>query len=128
MNGAFSSLLNYYHETGSHYEVVRLFSEVVNDPSKNWRLKEDHIQFWNILDSIDKSKKRKDHEGVLRALFDKSFSFQYFGLCANIGLKLGDKELLRKLLDKESGYYFNVDEKIKVLEYLKEDYGEEVLR
>ncbi len=127
-NGAFSSLLNYYHETGAHDEVVRLFSEVVTDASKNWRLKEDHIQYWNILASIDKSEKRRDHEEVLRALFEKCISIQYFGLCANIGLRLGDKELLRKLIDKESGYYFNVDEKIKVLEYLKEDYEEEVLR
>jgi hypothetical protein len=118
-NGAFSSLLNYYHETGAHDEVVRLFSEVVTDASKNWRLKEDHIQYWNILASIDKSEKRRDHEEVLRALFEKCISIQYFGLCANIGLRLGDKE---------SGYYFNVDEKIKVLEYLKEDYEEEVLR
>lgn len=37
-------------------------------------------------------------------------------------------KLLRKLLDKESGYYFNVGEKIKVLEHLKDDYGEEVIR
>ncbi len=127
-NGAFSSLLNYYHETGAHDEVVRLFSEVMNDASKNWRLKEDHIQYWNILSSIDKSEKRSDHEEVLRALFEKCFSFQYYELCANIGLRLDDKELLQKLLDKESGYYFNVGEKIKVLEHLKEDYGEEVLR
>ena len=112
-NGAFSSLLKYYHETGAHDEVVRLFSEVVNDASKNCRLKEDPIQYWNILASIDKSEKWKDHEEVLRALFEKCISIQYFGLCANIGLRLGDKELLRKLMDKESGYYFNVDEKIK---------------
>jgi hypothetical protein len=127
-NGAFSSLLNYYHETGAHDEVVRLFSEVVTDASKNWRLKDDPIQYWNILASIDKSEKRKDHDEVSRALFEKCISIQYFGLCANIGLRLGDKELLRKLIDKESGYYFNTDEKIKVLEHLKEDYGEEVLR
>ncbi|MBU3968076.1 MAG: SWIM zinc finger family protein [Euryarchaeota archaeon] len=127
-NGAFSSLLKYYHETGAHDEVVRLLSEVVKDASKNFRLKEDPIQYWNILSSIDKSEKRTYHEEVLRALFEKCKSFQYFGLCANIGLRLDDKELLRKLLDKESSYYFNVDEKIKVLEYLKEDYGEEVLR
>ena len=126
--GAFSSLLKYYHETGAHDEVVRLLSEVVNDASKNLKLKEDPIQYWNILASIDKSEKRRDHEEVLRALFEKCFSFKYFGLCANIGLRLGDKELLRKLLDKESGYYFNVGEKIKVLEYLKDDYREEVLK
>ena len=126
--GAFSSLLRHYHEKGAHDEVVRLFSEVVNDASKNLKLKNDHILYWDILASIDKSEKRKDHEDVLRALFEKCISIQYFGLCANIGLRLNDKELLRKLLDKESGYNFNVDEKIKVLEHLKEDYGEEVLR
>jgi hypothetical protein len=80
-----------------------LFSEVANDSSKNWRLKE-------------------DHEKVLRAIFEKGFSFQYYELCANIDLRLDDKVLLRKLLDKESGYYFNVGEKIKVLEHLKDDY------
>jgi hypothetical protein len=126
--GAFSSLLKYYHETGAHDEVVRLLSEVVTDASKNLKLKKDPILYFNILASIDKSEKRKDHEDVLRALFEKCFSFQYFGLCTNIGLKLNDNELLRKLLDKESDYFFNVDEKIKVLEHLKKDYGEEVLR
>jgi hypothetical protein len=125
-NGAFSSLLMHYHEKGAHDEVVRLFSEVVTDPSKNLKLKTDPILYWNILASMDKSEKKKDLEEVLRALFEKCYSFHYFGLCANIGLRLDDKELMRKLIDKESGYNFNVDEKIKVLEHLKEDYGEEV--
>src|SRR3990170_4985115 len=100
----------FHNETGAHDEVVRLFSEVVTDASKNWRLKEDNLQYWNILASIDKSEKRRDHEEVLRALFEKCISIQYFGLCANIGLRLGDKELLRKLMYKEPGYYFNSDE------------------
>jgi len=68
-NGAFSSLLKHYHETGAHDEVVRLFSEVMNDASKNWRLKEDPILYWDILASIDKRENRKYPEEVLSALF-----------------------------------------------------------
>ena len=126
--GAFSSLINYYHETGAHDEVVRLFAEATDDASKNWKLKENPFLYLNILDSINKSEKKKKPEKLLRALFEKCFSLNYFGLCVNTGLMLGDKELLYKLIDKESGYYFNVDEKIKVLEFLQEDYGDEVLR
>jgi hypothetical protein len=126
--GAFSSLLKYYHERGAHDEVVRLLREVLTDASKNSRLKGDHILYWSIFISIDKIGKLKDHEDVLRVLFDKCYSFQYYEICANIGLRLDDKELLRKLIDKKHRYDFNVGEKIKVLEYLKDDYGEEVLK
>jgi len=127
-NGAYSSLMKYYHEIGAHDEVVRLFVEVANDGTKNWRLKEEPILYWNILASIDKSEKKEELEEVLRALFEKCFSFQYFGLCANIGFRLDDKELLRKLMDKESGYYFNVEEKIKVLEHLMGEFREDVIK
>jgi uncharacterized Zn finger protein len=126
--GAFLSLLKYYHEKGAHDDVLRLLREVLTDASKNFKLKGDHILYWNIFLSIDKIGNWKDNEGVLGALFEKCYSFQYYEICANIGLKLDDKELLRKLIDKKSGYNFNVDEKIKVLEHLKKDYGEEVLR
>ncbi len=81
-----------------------------------------YIEFLNNCGLTEKAGK------LLRALFEKCFSFNYIGLCVNTGLMLGDKELLHKLIDKESGYYFNVDEKTKVLEFLQEDYGEEVLR
>lgn len=127
-NGAFSSLIKYYHEKGAHDEAVRLFAEVANDESNKWRLKEDPILYRNIFDSIKKREKKKDEEKVLHAFFEKCFSFQYFGLCADAGLMLGDKRLLRELINEKSGYDFDVEKKIGVLEYLKDDYHEDVIR
>jgi len=66
-----------------------------------------------------------------RSLIESSENLQEeskFSLCMNTGLMLGDKELLHRLIDKESGYYFNVDEKIKVLEFLQEDIFEDEKR
>jgi uncharacterized Zn finger protein len=42
------------------------------------------------------------------------------------GMKLGDKALMLKLLDQKRGYDFDVETKIKLLDYLKEDYKQEV--
>lgn len=127
-NGAFSSLIKYYHEKGAYDEAVRLFVEVTNDRSNVWKLKNDPILYRNIFDSIKKREKKKDEEKVLRAFFEKCFSFQYFGLCADAGLMLGDKRLLRELINEKSGYDFDVEKKVRVLEYLKEDYQEDVIR
>lgn len=124
--GAFSSLIKYYHGLGSHSEVVRLFAEVEKDDSRKWMLKKDLYLYNNIFESINKSEQNEALDEVLRLLFEKCFSFQYYGLCAEIGLKLGDKNLMHDLLDKESGYQFDIDEKIKVFNYLKEDYKDEV--
>lgn len=125
--GAFSSLIKYYHEIGAHSEAVRLFAEVEKDDSRKWRLKEDLYLYNNIFESINKSEKKDVQEEVLRLLFKKCFSFQYYGLCAEIGLKLGDKKLLHDLIDKESGYQFDIDKKIKVFDHLKMDHKDEVV-
>jgi len=125
---AFSSLINYYHEIEAYDRAVRLFADVSRDESKNWKLRQDPILYRNVLDSIDKSEKNKEPGDVLSNLFDMCFSFQYFGLCADIGLKLNNKKLLRELIDKKTSYYFDVEEKVRVLEHLKDDYRSEVIK
>jgi len=75
---SFSSLINYYHETGAHDEVVKLFAEVPDDASKNWKLKENPFLYFNILDSINKSEKKKKPEKLLCALFEKLLFIQLF--------------------------------------------------
>lgn len=126
--GAISSLINYYYEKGAHDEVVRLFMESVKDETRKWSLNESEYIYNEIFDSINKSEENNDPDEVLRALFEKCFSAQYYGLCADVGFKLDDEKLLRDLIDKRSGYKFDLDKKLKVLEYLKDDYGEEVVR
>lgn len=127
-NDDFSSLIKYYHDKGAHDEAVRLFAEVAKDGSKVWRLKKDPILYWNIFDSIKKREKKKDEENVLYAFFEMCFSYQYYGLCADAGLMLDDKKLLYRLIDEKSSYDFDVEKKIKVLEYLQDDYQEDVIR
>jgi len=127
-NDGFSSLIKYYHDKGAHDEAVRLFAEVANDGSKVWKLKKDPILYWNIFDSVKKRDKKKDEENVLHAFFEMCFSFQYYGLCADAGLMLDDKKLLYRLIDEKSSYDFDVEKKIKVLEYLQDDYQEDVIR
>ena len=127
-NDDFSSLIKYYHEKGVHDEAARLFAEVIKDDSKEWRLKKDPVLYWNIFDSIKKREKKKDEENVLRAFFEKCFSFQYFGLCADAGLMLGDEKLLHRLIDEKSSNDFDVEKKFRILEYLQDDYKGDVIR
>ena len=125
-NGFYSSLIRYYHETGAHDEAVGLFREVVNDETKRGRLKHDLYLFRDIFDSINRSEKKDELGEVLRSLFEICYSLRYYGLCVDAGIKLGDKELMRKLIGKKRGYDFEADAKIRVLDYLKEDYKEDV--
>jgi len=100
-NGFYPSLMRYYHEIGAHDETVSLFREVVSDRAKKEQLKADIYLFRDIYDSINKSKKKERLEDVLHSLFEICYSHKYYGLCVDAGIKLGDKELLRKLIDKK---------------------------
>lgn len=123
---AYSSLIRYYHEIGAHDEAVGLFKEVVSDEAKIEQLKHDLYLYRDIFDSINKSEKKERLEEVLRSLFEVCYSLKYYGLCLDAGIKLGDKELMRKLIGQKRGYNFDVEAKIKLLDYLKGDYKEEV--
>jgi hypothetical protein len=127
-NGFYPSLMRYYHEIGAHDETVSLFREVVSDRAKKEKLKADMYLFRDIYDSINKSKKKERLEDVLRSLFEICYSFKYYELCVDAGIKLADKEVLHKLIDKKRGYGFDVESKMKLLEYLKEEYKEEVAK
>lgn len=127
-NGFYSNLMQYYHEIGAHDEAIGLFKEVVSDPRKRKYLEADPYLYRDIFDSINKSEKKEGLKDVLRILFDICYSFEFYGLCADVGIKLNDKGLLRKLIDKKSGYYFDSKSKIRLLKYLKEDYMEEVVK
>jgi uncharacterized Zn finger protein len=125
-NGFYSSLIRYYHEIGAHDNAVGMFKEVVRDEAKRERLKHDLYLYRDIFDSINKSDKREGLEEVLRSLFEICYSSKYYGLCVDAGIKLGDKELMLKLIGKKRSYDFNVEARIKLLDYLKEDYKVEV--
>jgi len=122
----YSSLIRYYHEIGMHDEAVGLFKEVVCDEEKRAQLKHDLYLCRNIFESINKSLNKEGLEEVLRSFFETCYSFKYYGLCVDAGMKLGDKALMLKLLDQKRGYDFDVETKIKLLDYLKEDYKQEV--
>lgn len=126
--GFYSSLIRYYHEIGAHDEAVRLFREVVNDEEKRKQLKDDLHLYRDIFDSITKSEKKEGLEEVLRSLFERCYSLNYYGLCVDAGMKLDDKRLLRELMDKKTDYYFDVEDKIRLLEYLKDEYREDAVR
>lgn len=122
----YSSLIQYYHEIGAHDDAVGLFKEVVSDETKRGQLKDNLYLYRDIFDSINKSEKKEGQEEVLRSLFESCYSLKYYGLCVDAGIKLGDKELMRKLISQKRGYDFDVEAKIKLLDYLKGDYKEEV--
>ncbi|SNQ59398.1 conserved hypothetical protein [Candidatus Methanoperedens nitroreducens] len=125
-NEFYSSLMQYYHEIGSHDEAVGLFKEVVGDGGRKKQLEADPYLYRDIFDSVNKSKRREGLEEVLRTLFDICYSFKFYELCVDVGIKLGDRRLLSKLIDKKSSHNFDANSKIKLLNYLKEDYREEV--
>lgn len=122
----YPGLIQYYHEIGAHDEAIGLFKEVVSDEAKRGQLKHDLYLYRDVFDSINKSEKKEGLGEVLRSLFEICYSLRYYGLCADVGMKLGDKELLQKLICQKRGYDFDVEAKIKLLDYLKEDYEEEV--
>jgi hypothetical protein len=125
-NEFYSSLIQYYHEIGAHDEAVGLFKEVAGDAGKRKYLEADPYLYRDIFDSVNKSKKREGLDDVLRTLFDICYSFKFYGLCVDVGIKLGDRRLPSKLIDKKSDHNFDANSKIKLLKYLKEDYREEV--
>ena len=125
-NEFYSSLTQYYHEIGAHDEAVELFREVADDAGRRKYLEADPYLYRDIFDSVNKSERREGLEEVLRTLFDICYSFKFYELCVDVGIKLGDKRLLRKLIDKKSDYNFDAKSKIKLLNYLKEDYRDEV--
>jgi hypothetical protein len=125
-NELYSSLIQYYHEIGAHDEAVGLFKEVAGDTGERKYLEADPYLYRDIFDSVNKSKKREGLEEVLRTLFGICYSFKFYGLCADVGIKLGDRGLLSKLIDKKSNHKFDANSKIKLLKYLKEDYRDEV--
>ncbi len=125
-NELYSSLIQYYHEIGVHDEAVGLFKEVAGDVGKRKYLEADPYLYRDIFDSINRSERREGLEEVLRTLFEICYSFKFYRLCVDVGIKLGDKRLLRKLMDKKSDSNFDAKSKIKLLNNLKEDYREEV--
>ncbi len=125
-NGFYPSLMRYYHEIGAHDDTVDLFRDAVSDRVKKEKLKADIYLFRDIYDSINKSKKKERLDDVLRSLFEICYSFKYYGLCVDAGINLGDKELLHKLIDKKRSYGFDMESKMKLLQYLKGEYREEV--
>ena len=126
--GFYSSLIQYYHETGAHDEAVNLFLEVVRDCSLKDQLDRSSYFYRDVLDSIKKSVSldKSKTESALRDLFEICYSTECYDVCVDSGMELGDKELLRRLIGKERTYSFGVGSKMELLSYLLDEYPEEV--
>lgn len=125
-NGFYSSLFRYYHETGAHDKIVELFKEVVADKGKMSQLADTYYLYRDILDSICKSDMTDGLDEVLRSLYNLCYVLKYYGHCVDAGIEIGDKELMHDLIDKRIQPYFNVESKMKLLEYLIDEYKDEV--
>jgi len=44
----------------------------------------------------------------------------------DVGMKLGDKEIMRRLIGKKKDYYFDAESKLKLLSHLRDEYRVEV--
>ncbi|MEA3283128.1 MAG: SWIM zinc finger family protein [Euryarchaeota archaeon] len=126
--GFYSSLIQYYHETGEHDETVDLFLEVIRDHSLKDRLDRSSYFYRNVLDSIKKSGSldKSGTEDALRDLFEICYSTECYDVCVDSGIELGDKELLRRLIGKEITHNFGVRSKMELLSYLLDEYPDEV--
>ena len=98
--GFYSSLIQYYHETGAHDETVGLFLEVVRDYSLKDRLDRSSYFYSDVFDSIKTSGSldKSGTEDALRDLFEICYSTECYDVCVDSGMELGDKELLRRLI------------------------------
>ena len=98
--GFYSSLIQYYHETGAHDETVGLFLEVVRDYSLKDRLDRSSYFYSDVFDSIKTSGSldKSGTEDALRDLFEICYSTECCDVCVDSGMELGDKELLRRLI------------------------------
>ena len=126
--GFYSSLIQYYHKNGVHDKVVKIFEEYTGNKAGNEPFVCDPSTCEHILDSLTKYERKDGPEKLLRSLFDICYSFTYFGLCVDVGIELGDKDLLHNnLLDKKANYFFGTSKRIKLLDYLKDDFKEDVV-
>ncbi|MFP3947036.1 MAG: SWIM zinc finger domain-containing protein [Archaeoglobaceae archaeon] len=117
--GFYSSLISYYYKRGEKSKVEELFTKVMEN-GEDWKLDDDPFIYQEVLNSLTDKK-------VLRLLFDKCYSLGYYGICVDTGMKLEDKEIMRKLLKKNTDHFqFPVTSKIRLMDYLKEDYPHEV--
>jgi hypothetical protein len=121
------SLIEHYHKIGEHEEAVDIFEEAVSEKSKQKKIS--GVVYFSsfyagIFDSIRKYKGLEEsrRKRLLRELFVICYSAKNYEISVDAGIELGDKELLSKLITKD----FGAESKIKLLDYLKEDYRGEV--
>lgn len=121
------SLIEYYHKNEAYNKVIKIFEEHTGNKAGNEPFVCDPSTCKYILDSLIRCERKDGVEKLLRSLFDICYSFTYFGLCVDVGIELGDKDLLHNnLIDKRAGYFFSTSERIKLLDYLKDDFKEDV--
>jgi hypothetical protein len=126
--GFYSSLIQYYNETGAHDEAVGLFSKVAGEGAMGARLEPSSYFYRIVLDSITKggALDKSGTEDALRDLFEICHSTQCYDVCVDSGMELGDKGLLRRLIGKERTRNFGVGSKMELLSYLLDEYPDEV--
>ena len=125
--GFYLSLIRYYHKNGVPNKVVKIFEEHIGNKAGNEPFVCDPLTCEYILDSLKKCGGEDGTKKLLRSLFDICYSFTYFGLCVEVGIELDDKDLLyNNLMDKKAGYFFGTSKRIRLLDYLKDDFMEDV--
>lgn len=121
------SLIKYYYKDGAYDKVVKIFEEHTINKTGNEPFICDVPTCKYILDSLTKCDRVDGMENLLRSLFDICYLFDYIGVCVDVGMELGDKNLLHNnLIDKRTGYFFSTSERIKLLDYLNDDFKEDV--
>jgi len=102
--------------------------EVAQDHSLKDQLDRSSYFYRDVLDSIKKSGSldKSGTEDALRDLFEICYSTEYYDVCVDSGMELGDKELLRRLIGKERTRNFGVELKMELLSYLLDEYPDRV--
>lgn len=125
----YSSLIQHYHYSGAHDKAVDLFNEVIRDSDKKRLLSCDLYLFTDIFDSIGKGKIKDQADETLYPLFELCNSCGFYGLCVDIGIEIDDMEIMRKMIALEADHFnYTIESKMKLLEYLEDEFEEEVER
>ena len=125
----YSSLIWHYHYSGAHDKAVDLFNEVIHDSDKKRLLSCNLYLFTDIFDTIGKSKIKDHADEILYPLFDLCYSCGFYGLCVDIGIVIDDMEIMHKMISLGADHFnYTIESKMKLLEYLEDEYEEEVER
>ncbi len=110
----FSSLIRYQHQTNAKGEAVETFRRSLNE---GVNLESSPELYGRIFTTIQ-STRPEDATELLSRLFDICYRDNYYALCVDTGIELKNTEMLRRLLEMKTDYWFTPDTKLKLLRFL----------